>query len=123
MSRRSRQERFAKGTHSVLLVQLEELALLEEENRVVVVLFDLPELALKGRERLPRRRRDVERARVVAGLSRADAVGLRRKALVGRVPQGTAKGETHVLRVDKEAEHLLIGRSVLLRFLCDACGQ
>lgn len=64
-------------THRILLVQLKELALLEEEHRVVVVLLDLPELVLKRRKLLPRRGRDVQRARVVAGLAGAVAVDLR----------------------------------------------
>ena len=71
----------------ILFVQLQELALLEEQDRVEVVLLDLPELLLERRKLVPRALRDVQRPRVVPRLPRAHAV--------------------LVAHVDKEAERVL----------------
>ena len=49
----------------VLLVQLQELALLEEQDRVEVGLLDLPELLLERRELVPGGLGAVDGARVV----------------------------------------------------------
>jgi hypothetical protein len=80
--------------HGVVLVQLVELALLEEENRIVVVLLDLPELRLERRKFLPRRLGDVNGTRVVVGVTGPVAL--------------------LVLDVDKEVEALFLGTLLLL---------
>ena len=58
----------------VFFVQLQELALLKEQNRVEMILLDLPELLLEWSELLPSLLGDVERARVVSRFPRPDLV-------------------------------------------------
>lgn len=60
----------------VFLVQLVKLAFLEEEDRVPVLLLDLPELHLEGRELLPGALGNVQRAWVVVGLARSVSIFL-----------------------------------------------
>ena len=71
---RELQVELAMADTRILLVELQELALLEEQDRVEVVLLDLPKLLLERGERLPRRCRNVQRAGIVARLSRADLI-------------------------------------------------
>jgi hypothetical protein len=126
---RGREEK-ARTTH-----QLEELALLEEQHGIEMILLDLPELSLEGREGGPGGFGDVERAGVVAFVGGAKFVGLgveervggeegrRRESRQKRVSERrhvrseTAKAErmkTYVHGVDEEAKDLLVA---LLRFL------
>lgn len=73
---RGRKERSREGERGQTTHQFEELSLLEEEHRIVMVLLDLPELSLKGREGGPGGFGNVERAGVVAWVGRAVLVGL-----------------------------------------------
>jgi len=61
---------------SVALVELVELALLEEDHRVEVLALDVPELLLEGRHLGVRRRRHVQGRRVVAVVARPSALGV-----------------------------------------------
>ena len=89
----------------ILFVQLQEFALLEEQDRVEVVLLDLPELLLERRKLVPRALRDIQRPRVVPRLPRTHAV--------------------LVAHVDEEAKGVLGG--LLLRLLLESallgCGE
>lgn len=108
--------RLCKGSCENRMYQLKELALLEEENSIVMILLDLPELGLERSKRFPCCRWDVESARVVLGVPRTVAVGLN-----GHVSEDFAAimdGPTHILRINEEAEHLLIGHFLVFGMLC-----
>ena len=68
------QVELAMSDTGVFFVQLQELALLKEENRVEMILLDLPELLLEWGKLLPSLLGDVERARVVSRFPRPDLV-------------------------------------------------